>query len=513
MLTKWGAALGLASAGRITSGGGGNTGVPLGPFNDWSELPASAAGGSLALVADLGPASSSGLAVYDTGDGEWKLQFGTFLTLADLLTFTDPINSMALATVGTLLDDPESVRYQWDGSAWVRTPNPVEYIYAATDWADLPTQDTIQADDEAVVALLGLGNAYGRAVYDGTDWLLSRAWFDTVADMTAFPELKSVGALAAVEASASDDENAVRYQWNGSAWARTAALTAGYAWTLTETQLLTGADPSGIGAVQDGDWGTYTPSGGAPVVVRYKAACTVAAGAGGGTRPVWMIPEAYAGTPEVVAYLTGSETGVLATTLAAQGWTVTTTGSGAGQGVVSLNDGYVRCQTAASAGGGDARVISPTWLGSQRFCVQGLLRGSAGGSDPYVGLMQFNNNDIQYTFIRGNNSGVFRHFILSGASWTAVDSLNSLPNAGATPGYNLNATTPWFFQAIGRALTSATVSETVETRIDGELYGSMRRNLDSAVGATAMGLTLYSNGGGGGTTSTLDSKTLTILTY
>jgi hypothetical protein len=367
-------------------------------------------------VLDLGPASSSGLAIYDTGDAEWKLQLGTFETLADLQAFVQPINPLALATVGTLLDDPESVRYQWDDSllvpAWVRTPE-----------------------------------------------------------------------------------------------------TVPYAWTLTETQLLDGTDPSGIGALRDGDWGTYTPANGAPVVVRYKAACTVAAGAGGGTRPVWMIPEAYAGTPEVVAYLTGSETGVLATTLAAQGWTVTTTGSGAGQGVVSLNDGYVRCQTASSVAGGDARVISPTWLGSQRFCVQGLLRGSAAGSDPYVGVVQQNNNDIQYTFMRGNNSGVFRHFILSSATWTFIDSLNSLPNAGATPGYNLNATTPWFFQAIGRALTSATVSETVETRIDGELYGSMRRNLDAADGASAMGLTLYANGGGGGTTSTLDSKTLTILTY
>jgi hypothetical protein len=278
--------------------------------------------------------------------------------------------------------------------------------------------------------------------------------------------------------------------------------------------LLTGADPSGIGALRDGDWGTYTPANGAPVVVRFKAACPVAFGAGSGTRPVWMIPEAYAGTPTVVAYLTGSETGVLATTLAAQGWTVTTTGSGAGQGVVSLVSGYVRCQTASSAGGGTAQVISPTWLGSQRFCVQGLLRGSAAGSDPYVGLLQLNNNDIQYTFMRGNLSGVFRHFTLSAApAWTTVDSLNSLPNAGATPGYNLNATTPWFFQAIGRALTSATVSETVETRIDGELYGSMRRNLDAAVSTSAMNLALYANGGPSSTASTLDSKTLTILTY
>jgi len=205
----------------------------------------------------------------------------------------------------------------------------------------------------------------------------------------------------------------------------------------------------------------------------------------------------------VVAYLTGSEGGVLATTLAAQGWTVTTTGSGAGQGVVSLNDGYVRCQTASSAGGGSAQVISPTWLGSQRFCVQGLLRGTAAGTDPYLGLLQVNNNDTQYTFMRGNLSGAFRHFTLLG-SWTTVDSLNSLPS----PTLNLDPSTPWFFQTIGR-----TLAENTETRINGELYGSMRRNLDNATTASAMNLALYSNGGAGGTTSTIDSKTLTVLTY
>jgi len=382
------------------------------------------------------------------------------------------------------------------------------------DWTDfgsipgpLRTGDRVRVDD--------LVPGVGFAEYDGTDWELRQAVFPTVADLLAFGgggELIGGGAFAIVGTGLPTDP-AYYYDDSVPAWLRMAD-TVPFAWTLTETQLLTGADPSGVGALKDGDYGTYTPANGAPIVVRFKAACTVAPSAGGGTRPVWMIPEAYAGTPQVVAWLTGSEGGVLATTLAAQGWTVTTTGSGAGQGTVTLNDGYVRCSTAASAGGGNAQVITPTWLGSQRFCVQGLLRGSAGGSDPYVGLVQVNNNDTQYTFMRGNNSGVFRHFTLGG-SWNAIDSLNSLPNVGGVVGYNLPApgSTPWFFQAIGRTLTSANQSETVETRIDGELYGSMRRNLDAAVAGSAMNLALFSSGGASGTTSTLDSKTLTVLTY
>ena len=303
-------------------GGGGNTGVPLGPFLNWAALPASAASGSFAFVADLGPASSYGIAIYDTGDAEWKLQFGYFLTLADLLTFTDPINSLALATVGASLDDPESVRYQWDDTvpAWVRTPDPVDYIYAATDWTTLPTQDTIKPNDEVIVGDLGLGNAYGRALYDGTDWLLSRAWFDTVADMTAFPELKSVGALAAVEASASDDENAVRYQWNGSAWARTAALTAGYAWDITD---LTNIDPSGIGATQIGDFARYTnPTTSEVAVYRLRSVPAV----GSINLTVWVPASIYGEAGLTIrGYLIGTEA-MPASGNSIQGYLVTASG-------------------------------------------------------------------------------------------------------------------------------------------------------------------------------------------
>lgn len=375
-----------------------------------------------------------------------------------------------------------------------------------TNWAALGTiSGPLRDGDRAPVGDLGFGTSYGTAQYGGGQWALIQAVFDTVANLLLFNQPTLAGAIAIVGTGAATDPV---YFHTGLGWERTPD-TVPFAWTLTETQLLEGTDPSGVGALQDGDYGTYTPANGAPIVVRFKAACS----APGGPRPVWMIPEAYAGNPVVVAWLTGSEGGVLATTLAAQGWTVTTTGSGINAGTVTLNSGYVRCSTPAGTGG-TAQVITPTWLGSQRFCVQGLLRGSAAGSDPYVGLLQVNNNDIQYTFMRGNNSGVFRHFTLGG-SWTAIDSLNSLPNVGGVAGYNLPASPspPWFFQAIGRTLTSVNQSETVETRIDGELYGSMRRNLDSAVAATAMNLALYANGGGGGTTSTLDSKTLTVLTY
>jgi hypothetical protein len=406
--------------GGVVSSGGGNTGVPLGPFNGWGALPASAAGGSFALVSDLGPANSSGLAIYDTGDAEWKLQFGTFETLADLQAFTDPINSQALATVGTLLDDPESVRYQWDGSAWVRTPNPVEYIYAAIDWANLPTQDTIQADDEAVVASLGLGNAYGRAVYDGTDWLLSRAWFDTVADMTAFAQPKSVGALAAVEQSASDDENAVRYQWNGSAWARTAALTAGYAWTLSGIR-----DFSAIG-LQDGDFGVFTPSGGQPILLRYKAACTTAYGS-----PVqaWMTPIAYAGTPVMQAWTDGTESNV---TLAAQGWTVV---NDAGC-TVTATGGFQRFTTSALTASARLRCLVGSVTSTMRFECLFQARASTAPPNTTAQPVVLGDGTNGAIFGQVGSQGLgFKDFLFGGPLQTPLRNAvaQSLPSLASDP--------------------------------------------------------------------------------
>lgn len=66
----------------------------------------------------------------------------------------------------------------------------------------------------------------------------------------------------------------------------------------------------------DGDYGVLTPSGGSPIVLRYKATCTIAAG---GTRAVWMTPTAYAGTPTLHAWTNGTESNA---TLATQGWTI-----------------------------------------------------------------------------------------------------------------------------------------------------------------------------------------------
>jgi hypothetical protein len=236
------------------------------------------------------------------------------------------------------------------------------------NWAALPASGENGA--LASVASLGLGNAYGIAVYDGgaSEWALYMAWFDTFADMTAFSEPISTGALASVEETADNNENGVRYQYEGS-WTRTAALTAGFVWALTQTQALTGADPTGIGLVRDGDYGVVTTATG-PVDVRYKAACTRAVAAGGGTIPRWVTPYVWARSPVVQAYTEDAGT--------IPGWTVVVdTGC-----TVAQNGVYQRLTSPATNTSARLRCMVGTVTASTRFEVmcQSRTSGTASGN-------------------------------------------------------------------------------------------------------------------------------------
>ena len=136
MLTKWGAALGLASAGRVVAGGGGG---PLGDATvwpavlDWSLL--STIPGPLRMddrvgVGDLVP--GYGVAQYDGTD--WRLVQAVFPTVADMLAFNELINWGAIAVVGTGVEtDPA---YFYTGSAWERMPDGVPFAWTLSSLDD-----------------------------------------------------------------------------------------------------------------------------------------------------------------------------------------------------------------------------------------------------------------------------------------------------------------------------------------------------------------------------------------
>jgi hypothetical protein len=201
------------------------------------------------------------------------------------------------------------------------------------NWAALP----VSADTGAlaIVTSIGAGNASGVAVWDGTEWQLYSGIFDTFADMTAFAEPITVGAVVSVEASGDNNENGVRYQYDGGAWARTAALTNGYAWALSS---ISNIDPSGVGATKAGDFGLLNGR-------LYRLTVPLAL-PGGGTQAYWVAPEVYAGSVTVGAYLVGTEVVSDAVALNLQGWpTVTRT-----NGTITSQSPRVRLATSGNNG-------------------------------------------------------------------------------------------------------------------------------------------------------------------
>ena len=324
------------------------------------------------------------------------------------------------------------------------------------NWAALPASGVDGA--LALVSSLGAGNAYGIAAYDGSasEWALYMGWFDTVADMTAFSEPITTGALASVEASADNNENGVRYQYEGS-WTRTAALTAGFAWSLTVTQVLTGADPSGIGLVRDGDYGVFAGSQG-PVVLRYKAFCTRAAAAGGGTIARWMTPDAYAGTPIVQAYSDGTESNA---TLAAQGWTlVLDTGC-----LVTATAGYQRLSSPATATTARLRAMVGTVTAALRVEHICEVRTNVSGAFQLA---------VPLYVLDGTNATAFRQAANAGVGFGDLTNTSAPAMAPALNGAYANlptlVSTPAFCVIRDRG---ATVSDTAD--VNGEMTGFYRR--------------------------------------
>lgn len=428
MLTKWGAALGLASAGRIASGGGGNTGVPLGPFADWAALPVSAQDGAVALVADLGPTSSSGLATYDAGAGQWQLSFGTFETLADLNAFTEPKALTAVATVGPSLDAPDSVRYQWDDPnvQWLRTPDPVHYLYPqATDWASLPAEDTVQNMDEAKVADLGYMHSSGIAERHGGNWELLQGKFQNVTDMNDFDDTVAdvrPNAIGLVKSGGGHDEEAIAYSYQGGNWVRFGATTtAGYAWNITD---LTNIDPSGIGATQIGDFARYTnPTTGAVAVYRLRSVPAV----GGINLTVWVPASIYGEAGLTIrGYLLGNEA-IPASGIAIQGYTPTYAGSS----TVTSSSGEI---VLTSTVNGQFANVKSTYVlqTADRFYIRRNLRltQTAGNNLTFYDLT-YANGTGQPWFVMTQSPIKSTHFVTSDTSANLVGSTLMIRGGGS----------------------------------------------------------------------------------
>ena len=379
MLTKWGAALGLASAGRVVAGGGG------GPLGDATVWPAVLDWTALGTIA--GP-----------------LRVGDFAPVNDL--------------------QPGS----------------------------------------------------GLAIYDGTDWRLYQAVFPTVADLLAFGQLKLVGAFAVVGTGVETDP---AYYYTGSAWKRMAD-TVPFAWTLSSLR-----DFSAVG-LQDGDYGVLTPSGGQPILLRYKAACTF----GAGTVQAWMTPIAYAGTPVMQAWTDGTESNA---TLATQGWTIV---NDVGCSVTATG-GFQRLESAATATAARLRCMVGTVAAATRFETIFEARASTGGNstlaNPFV-VIDGTNGSV---FGQCGSTGLgFRDFLFGGPLQTPLRN-----NAGVSLPTLVQTAATCLVRDEGRTVLSSSFR-------DGLPLGDYRRNLQT----NAANLVQVAAQGQSGTAGTLDYRGQ-IITY
>lgn len=481
--------------GASLSGGGGGgvlgTATVWGPVFDWTALGTIAGPlrvGDFALVNDLQP--GSGLARYDGTD--WRLFQAVFPTVADLLAFGELINSNAIAIVGTGIETNPA--YFYTGSAWKRMPDGIGYVWTQRlNWADLSTVPAPQDGDRVAVQTLGTANSSGVAQRVSGAWRLVQGRFATVADMVAFPNPIEPGAFAEVKAGGGHDDDSVTYVRQGGSWVRYAGLTAGFAWTLSSLN-----DFSAVG-LQDGDYGVFTPSGGGRIVLRYKAACNRV---GGGTVPLWVPPEAYAGTGlQIDCYAIGSENN---TALAAQGLAVTQTNTG----TVSSVGGYIRLNApAVGASNSVAQLTAPTITGATKWWLTCEIRG--GGTNNWAGgLFQSSAESItQWSWGHIQALGARVQPLYWTTGWAVTTTTLNLQAGGRT--FPSVVSTPWLVQA----LAANALSDQIPTTIDGLLYSQYRRDADGAVAATNFTLTPQAVGGTAGTSAQIDLRNFYRLTW
>lgn len=360
------------------------------------------------------------------------------------------------------------------------------------DWSSFGTiPGPLRVGDRVEVSDLQPGLAYA-ARYSGSDWELAQAVFPTVSDLLNFSQPIFTSATAIVGSGVETDP---MYYYDGSAWQRMAD-TVPFAWTLSSL-----TDFSAVG-LQDGDYGVFTPSGGGRIVLRYKAAVNRAAGAGGGTVPLWVPPEAYAGTGlQIDCYAIGSENN---TALAAQGLSVTQTNTG----TVSSVGGYIRLNApAVGSSNSVAQLTAPTITGATKWWLTCEIRG--GGANNWAGgLFQSSAESItQWSWGHIQALGARVQPFYWTTSWAVTTTTLNLQAGGRT--FPSVVSTPWLVQA----LAANALSDQIPTTIDGLLYSQYRRDADGAVAATNFTLTPQAVGGTAGTSAQIDLRNFYRLTW
>jgi hypothetical protein len=278
---------------------------------------------------------------------------------------------------------------------------------SVADWADLSTvAGPLRDGDQVFVSDLGSPASIGLARYDEGDaqWALQFGMFASFADMEAFAEPIVTGALAGVQESASDDETAVRYQYE-SGWART-AVNQPYVWTSSSVSDIANTDPSGIGVTRVGDILRLTLANG---VATFQLVAFTTAGGSAVNASVW-VPSDWlsSGTVLLRGRLVGTEASRSGT-----GLSDLITGSGPTPTITGATDTIwtrMNCANVASALAG-VQVTSLTLGSGQQAYTRCITRaqgsGTIAGSTSTVGL--FTGDGSRGSIARQIGTGAIRY--------------------------------------------------------------------------------------------------------
>ena len=260
---------------------------------------------------------------------------------------------------------------------------------------------------------------------------------------------------------------------------------------------------------KDGDYGIYLPTGTPllpetrPLVYRFKKDVPIVPGSGS-TINMWLPPNVYAGNPEVLAYLFGTE-GFL--DLLVQGWSPTPIING----TISSVGGRVRLQSLAS---GDVAglICTEPILFSEEFYFRGEVRGQYALNNtveagffhtlpPGVTPTQFalgkitTQNNI-YNLVRGTGT------------WATLPT-GATNKAGVV--FEPNNTWSMEFNSYDRITTSTRLL--YSTTINGVTYSTARRGTSANVASDPFNLDIRVTSGVVGTPTRIDLKNFFVLRF
>jgi hypothetical protein len=261
---------------------------------------------------------------------------------------------------------------------------------------------------------------------------------------------------------------------------------------------------------KDGDYGIYLPTGTPllpetrPLVYRFKKDVPIVPSSGG-TLNMWLPPNVYAGNPEVLAYLIGTESFL---GLLDQGWSPTPIGLG---GSISSVGGWIRLNSPSSLDAAGLICTEPI-LFSEEFYFRGEVRGQyalnntveagffhtlpPGVTPTQFALGKITTQNSIYNLVRGTGT------------WATLPT-GATNKAGVV--FEPNNTWSMEFNSYDRTTTSTRLL--YSTTINGVTYSTARRGTAANVASDPFNLDIRVTSGVVGTPTRIDLKNFFVLRW